>query len=158
MIFIVIRKHILNFIILSFLLLNTACQLRDPTQIHGINFLENREKQLILTETNKNDTIKILGQPHIISVDDKNTWIYIERVKSKGPIYKLGKEVLLVNNILELKYDLYGILKEKNFYDKEDMKDIAYNKNETINDISQESFVSGLLQSLRERMYGQKKN
>ena len=38
------------------------------------------------------------------------------------------------------------------------MKDIAYNKNETINDISQESFVSGLLQSLRERMYGQKKN
>ena len=49
-------KHILNFIILSFLLLNTACQLRDPTQTHGINFLENREKQLILTETNKNDT------------------------------------------------------------------------------------------------------
>ena len=132
--------------------------MKQVVKHHGVPNLEKKQKMLLVNSSNKNDIIKILGQPSSKSKFDNDTWIYIERVKSKGPIYKLGKEVLLVNNILELKYDLYGILKEKNFYDKEDMKDIAYNKNETINDISQESFVSGLLQSLRERMYGQKKN
>ena len=157
MIFIVFRKHILSIIILSFLLLFNACQLRDPTKTHGINFLENREKQLILNETNKNDIVKILGQPHVQSIVSPNTWVYFERMTTKGGLHKLGNEVLIVNNILELEFDKYGILTEKNFYNKEDMKKIKFNTAETTNDITKESFISGILQSLREKMYGKNK-
>jgi len=157
MIFIIIRKHFLYILFLSFLLLTSGCQLRDPAKTHGINFIENREKQLTVNQTNKNDTIKILGQPHIVSMTNDNIWIYVERVTTKGGVHTLGKEVLLKNNILELKYNKYGILETKNIYRKQDMKKISFNEKATINDISKESFVSGLLQSLKEKMYGQNK-
>ena len=56
------------------------------------SFLENRSKKLFVNKTNKNDVIKIIGQPHSKSIDDENEWIYIERILSKGKFHKLGKK------------------------------------------------------------------
>ena len=65
-----------------------SCQLQDPYNNHGILFLENRSKKLIPKETNQNDVLKIIGQPHTKSIDDENIWIYLERTLTKGKLFE----------------------------------------------------------------------
>ena len=120
----VYRKHIKNLYIIFFLILLNNCQLRDPNKAHGINFLENREKTLVIGETNQNDVIKLIGNPHSKSIKDENNWIYFERTITRGKLIKLGQNVLKENNILELKFDKYGILVEKKIHNKDDMNKI----------------------------------
>jgi outer membrane protein assembly factor BamE (lipoprotein component of BamABCDE complex) len=153
----VYRKHIKNLYIIFFLILLNNCQLRDPNKAHGINFLENREKTLVIGETNQNDVIKLIGNPHSKSIKDENNWIYFERTITRGKLIKLGQNVLKENNILELKFDKYGILVEKKIHNKDDMNKIAYSNKSTENDIAQKSFVSKFLSSVKQKMYGQKK-
>jgi len=138
------------FLVLSIFLSN--CQSNKVIKGHGIMYLENRQKLLKVNITNKNDVIKTLGQPHSKSLKEKNTWIYIERTKTKGKIYKLGKDVLVSNNVLVVKFDRYGILEEKLFYDKDNMKDYKFAKVETSNDIRRGNFLQSFLQSLRQKM------
>ena len=115
-------------------------------------YLENRQELLKINESNKNDVIKRLGQPHSTSISKDDTWIYIERTKTKDKIYTLGRNVLVNNNVLVVSFNEYGILKEKIFYNKENMKDYKFSKVETENDIRKGSFVTSFLQSLRQKM------
>ena len=150
------RKHnkILYIILFSFFLNN--CQLKEPNKPHGINFLENREKILIVGKTNKNDVIKLIGNPHTISITEEDTWIYFERTIIKGKLIKLGQNVLKKNNVLELKFDKYGILNNKKIYSKDNMHKIKYSKKETENNISQRSFVGEFLSSIKQKMHGKR--
>ena len=68
--------------------------------------------------SNKNDVINVLGQPHVKSIKDNNTWFYIERTKTRGGVHKLGKDVFLNNNVLVVKFNKLGILERKLFYIK----------------------------------------
>ena len=87
-------KHI-NFIIILFLtIFLTHCQKNRVLKTHGIFYLENRAALLESENTNRNDVIKILGQPHSKSLKDKNTWIYIERTRTRGKMLKLGRNIL----------------------------------------------------------------
>ena len=70
---------------------------------------KNRDKLLKVDNTNKNDVIKVLGYPHSKSIKDENTWLYIERTKTRGQMINLGRNVLLNNNVLVVKFDNYGI-------------------------------------------------
>ena len=115
-------------------------------------YLENRQVLLKVNESNKNDVVRRLGQPHSTSIKGEDTWIYIERTKSKGKIYTLGKNILINNNVLVVSFDEYGVLKEKIFYNKDDMKEYKFTKVETQNDIRKGSFLSSFLQSLRQKM------
>ena len=81
--------------------------------MHGINFLENREKILKINKTNKNDVISILGKPHTKSINEDNKWMYFERATTKGKYYKIGQNVLTRNNVLELTFNKYGLLEKK---------------------------------------------
>ena len=119
---------------------------------HGIMYLENRQSLLEVNVTNKNDVIQKLGQPHSKSLKEKNTWIYIERTKTKGKIYSLGKNVLVNNNVLVVKFNSYGILEEKLFYNKNNMKDYKFAKEETENLTKRGSFLQSFLSSLRQKM------
>jgi len=119
--------------------------------------LENREKTLIVGKTNQNDVIKIIGNPHSTSIKDEDTWIYFERTITRGKMIKLGQNVLKENNLLELKFNKYGVLMDKKFYNKEDMNKIAYSNKETENNITQPSFVGKFLSSMRQKMYGKRK-
>jgi len=47
-----------------------------------------------------------------------NLWIYIERTKTRGKILKFGRNYLKKNNVLVLEFDKYGVLKKKEFYNK----------------------------------------
>jgi outer membrane protein assembly factor BamE (lipoprotein component of BamABCDE complex) len=134
-----------------------GCQLQDTKKTHGIIYLENRSKALNVNDSNKNDVIKILGKPQIKSFDDDDTWIYAERLLTKGKIHKLGKNVLKENNILTLKFDKYGILIDKKFFDKTKINKISFSKKITENDITEKSFITTFLESVRQKMYENKK-
>tara|TARA_Y100001958_G_C20891608_1_gene317549 strand:+ start:65 stop:529 length:465 start_codon:yes stop_codon:yes gene_type:complete len=143
-------------IYLCFFIFLNACQLQEPYQNHGILFLENRSAKLIVDVSNKNDVIKNIGQPHSKSINDDNEWIFIERTLSKGEFHKLGKNVLKESNILVLKFNKYGILKEKIFLTKEDIKKMTFSDKKTSNELSQKSFVQKFLTSLKNKMYKNK--
>ena len=155
--FVVKRKHVLSFLVISLLITLTSCQFKDPSRTHGINALKNKEKILVINKTNKNDVIKLIGRPHSVSIISDDIWIYVERVLSKGELLNLGRNVLIVNNSLVLKFDKYGILSEKKIYDLKDMNKIAYAKNETQNTVTDQSFVNKFLSSIKQKMYGKKK-
>ena len=133
------------------------CQLQEPTKNHGILFLENRAEQLKVDLNNKNDVRKLIGNPHTRSISDEDSWIYIERVLTKGAFHKLGQNIVKTNNILILTFDKYGILKEKNFLDKNDINKLKFSKKITENNLSKRSFVQNLLQSVKTKMYQNRK-
>tara|TARA_Y200000002_G_scaffold300306_1_gene255301 strand:- start:297 stop:629 length:333 start_codon:yes stop_codon:yes gene_type:complete len=110
-----------------------------------------------MNQSNINDVIDILGQPHSKSISDDNQWIYIERVLTKGEFHKLGQNILKTNNVLILSFDKYGILKEKKIFDKKDIKDIEFSEKNTENKLAQKSFIEKFLNSLKTRMYSNKK-
>ena len=75
---------------------------------------------------NMNDTIQIFGQPHSKSIKDENTG-YI--LKEQEQEVNVCLETFLLNNVLVLKFDKFGILEEKLFYNKEDMNKYNFAKN-----------------------------
>ena len=145
-----IKNHIFLFII--FIILN-GCQLQDPNKNHGILFLENRADKLVLKKTNKNDVIKILGNPHSKSIDNNNRWLYLERVLTKGEFHKLGQNILLDNNVLVLDFDKFGILSNKKLLTIEDKEDIKFSELKTENRLTKKSFVESFLSSIKSKMY-----
>ena len=148
------RKHYRKLYTIFFLFLLNNCQLSEPKNQHGINFLENREKTLIIGKTNQNDIVRIIGYPHSKSIKDENKWIYFERTITRGKMIKLGQNVLKTNNVLELSFNKYGVLTKKKFYNKENMNKIAYSNKKTENEITQKSFVGKFLSSVKQKMYG----
>jgi len=128
------------------------CQRNKVIKSHGIIFLEKRESLLKTSVTNKNDVLDILGQPHIRSMKDKNTWLYIERTKTRGSMHRLGQNILLNNNVLVVKFNKYGILEEKIFYDKNKMNDHKFKKEVTDNVVKRGSFLESFLSSIRRKM------
>ena len=145
-------KHFIFILFLFLSLFLSNCQKNKVIQTHGIFYLKNREPMLELNNSNKNDVIKLLGQPHSKSITEKNTWIYIERTRTRGSIHKLGKNVLLNNNVLVVKFDRYGILQEKLFYDKEKMNKYKFVEEVTKNEVKRGSFLQSFLSSLRNEM------
>ena len=152
--FVVKNHYFISFIFYFFILI--GCQLQEPSKNHGIVFLENRAKKLEINTSNTNDVIKIIGQPHSKSINNDKEWIYIERILTKGEYHKLGQNVLKTNNILELKFDKYGVLTDKKIYNKDDMNKVAYSNKETDNNVGQQSFVTKFLSSVRQKMYGRR--
>ena len=128
------------------------CQKNKVIKTHGIFYLQNRTVLLKVQSTNRNDVIKILGKPHSKPLREQNTWIYIERTRTRGKLLKLGRNVLLNNNVLVLKFDKYGILEEKLFYDKKEMNQYKFTKAETENKVRRGSFVRSFVNSLRQKM------
>ena len=149
-------KYHKNLILINFFILIAGCQLQEPSKIHGILYLENRIKQLKVNKDNTNDVIQLIGQPHTKSIDSDKTWIYVERILTRGSYHKLGKEVLRTNNVAVLKFDKFGVLKSKTLYDKEKINKIKFNPNRTNNKITQKSFVEKFLSSVKAKMYGKK--
>ena len=88
---------------------------------------------------------------------DDNLWIYIERTRTRGKLLKLGRNYLKKNNVLVLEFDKYGILKKKEFYDKENMKRINFAKNITENELRKENFIYSFLSSIRQKMQSKRK-
>ena len=150
------KYHNNKFLVYLFIIL-VSCQFQEPTKNHGILFLENRSNQLKAEVNNKNDVVRLLGQPHTKSISNVDDWIYIERVMTKGSYHRLGQNVLKSSNVLVLTFDKYGVLKEKRFLNKNDIKKMTFSKKETENNLSKKSFVESFLSSVKTKMYGNRK-
>ncbi len=121
-------------------------------QHHGIHNLEVKQKKLKINITNKNDIIQIIGPPSTKSKFDNDIFIYIERKTSSSKLSKLGKKVLIKNNVLILDINEKGILVSKKFYNKDDMQNINFDEKITLTDHSKRSFIYNFLYSLRQRI------
>ena len=144
------KKNI--FLLGIFLFLVFGCQQNEVLKTHGVAYLKKREKLIIVNKSNKNDTIYILGQPSTKGMVDNNLWIYIERTLTRGKLLKLGRNYLKKNNVLILEFDKYGILKKKEFYNKEQMNKISFAKDITENELRKENFIYSFLSSVRQKM------
>jgi len=149
-------KYHKNLLLINIFIFLIGCQLQEPTKIHGILYLENRIKQLKVNKVNTNDVIQLIGQPHTKSIDNDKTWIYVERILTRGSFHKLGQNVLKTNNVAVLEFDKFGILKNKTLYDREKINKINFNTNKTENEITKKSFVEKFLSSVKSKMYGNK--
>tara|TARA_B110000014_G_C19785437_1_gene408248 strand:- start:37 stop:492 length:456 start_codon:yes stop_codon:yes gene_type:complete len=150
------KKILLLILTLSIFCL-PACQRQEVIKTHGISYLEKREKLVTINATNKNDVIRLLGHPSSKGMTNNNTWIYIERTKTRGKFLKLGRNYLKKNNVLVLEFDTYGIVSKKEFYDKNHMKKVKFAKVITENDLRKENFVYSFLSSIRQKMSQRKK-
>ena len=119
---------------------------------HGVHNLEKKQSKILINQSNRNDIIKLIGPPSTKISFDNDVFIYIERKTSSSKITKLGKKRLLVNNVLVLEIDNNGILVDKKFYDKNDMQNIEFDKNETFVNYSKTSFIYNFLYSLRQKI------
>ena len=141
-------------IILLFLI---ACQPHNIVHTHGIAYLDKRQKLVIIDESNKNDVIKIFGQPATKGMTDDNVWIYIERTQTREKILKLGRNYLSKNNVLVLEFNKLGIVVKKDFFNKDNMEDVKFAKSITQNELKKENFIYSFLSSIRTKMEGKKK-
>ena len=133
---------------LSIVLFLSNCTLNKVVQHHGVHNLEKKQLKLRVNNSNKNDIIKIIGPPSTKSSFENDVFIYIERKTSSSKLTKLGKKILLVNNVLVLEINNKGILIDKKFYDKNSMQQIDFAENTTNTDYTKRSFIYNFLSSL----------
>tara|TARA_B100000242_G_scaffold249069_1_gene190274 strand:+ start:142 stop:627 length:486 start_codon:yes stop_codon:yes gene_type:complete len=143
-------KIILYIFIIS--LIVTNCSFKKVVNHHGVSFLEKKQKNLIINETNKNEIINLLGNPSTKSKFNNDVWIYIERKQTQSRLKNLGKMKIYKNDVLVLEIDNYGLLKKKDFYNLNDMKKINIVKDTTKGNITKNSFIYEFMSSMRQKM------
>jgi len=141
---------ILYIIFISLIVAN--CSFKKVVKHHGVPFLEKKQTLLIVNKTNKNDIKKILGNPSTTSKFDKDVWIYIERKQSQSELKNLGKMKIFKNDILVLDIDKYGILKKKEFYNKDNMKKLKVVEGTTQSGFKRNSFIYEFMSSMRQKL------
>ena len=138
--------------IISFSLIVTNCSVKKVIKHHGVPFLEKKQTSLIVNKTNKNDILKTLGNPSTKSKFDNDVWIYIERKQTQSKLINLGKMKIYKNDVLVLEIDNYGILKKKEFYNKDDMKKLKIAENTTEKGFRKSTFVYDFMSSMRQKI------
>ena len=141
---------ILYIIFLSLIVAN--CSIKKVVKHHGVPFLEKKQSSLIVNKTNKNDIIQILGNPSTKSKFDNDLWIYIERKQTQSKLINLGKMKIYKNDVLVLDIDNYGILRSKQFYNKNDMKKIQKVEATTKKGFKRNTFVYDFMSSMRQKI------
>ena len=141
---------ILYIIFISLIVSN--CSFKKVVKHHGVPFLEKKQTLLIIDKTNKNDIKKILGNPSTISKFDNDIWIYIERKQTQSEFKNLGKMKIYKNDVLVLEIDNYGILKKKEFYNKDDMENIKIVEATTEAGFERNSFIYNFFSSMRQKV------
>jgi outer membrane protein assembly factor BamE (lipoprotein component of BamABCDE complex) len=133
-------------------LIVTNCSFKEVVKHHGVPFLEKKQSSLIINKTNKNDIMEILGNPSTKSKFDNDVWIYIERKQTQSKLTNLGRMEIYKNDVLVLEIDNYGILKKKEFYNKDDMKNIKIVKSTTESGFKRDTFVYDFMSSMRQKI------
>ena len=141
---------ILYIIFLS--LIVTNCSFKKVVKHHGVPFLEKKQSSLVINKTNKNEILKILGNPSTRSKFDNDVWIYIERKQTQSKLTNLGKMIIYKNDVLVLEIDSYGMLKKKEFYNKDNMKNIKMVKSTTKGGFKKNNFVYNFMSSMRQKI------
>ena len=142
----------MKYILILILFFTLSCSLNKVKNNHGVLSLENKISKIIINKSNTNDIINIFGPPSTKSTFDNNLWIYIERKKVNRSIFKLGNKKIVKNNVAILEIDNKGILKKKEIYDLNKMNKYKFSENTTQNNYEKNSYIYGVLTSLREKI------
>ena len=142
----------MKYILILILFFTLSCSLNKVKNNHGVLSLENKISKIIINKSNTNDIINIFGPPSTKSTFDNNVWIYIERKKVNRSIFKLGNKKIVKNNVAILEIDNKGILKKKEIYDLNKMNKYKFSENTTQNNYEKNSYIYGVLTSLREKI------
>ena len=118
-----------NIFLISLFLIFSNCSFNLVDDHHGVYFLEKKIKKIQVNSTNKNDLVKIFGEPSTKSSFDNDVWIYIERKITNTHL--LGKRELIINNVLVLEIDDRGLLAKIDFYNIDDMNKLKFDKDNT---------------------------
>jgi outer membrane protein assembly factor BamE (lipoprotein component of BamABCDE complex) len=141
---------ILYIIFLSLIVAN--CSFKPVVKHHGVPFLEKKQSSLVINKTNKNDIIRSLGNPSTKSKFDNDVWIYIERKQTQSKLINLGKMKIYKNDVLVLEIDDYGILKKKEFYNKDNMKKLQIAEITTKRGLRKNTFIYDFMSSMRQKV------
>ena len=133
-------------------LIVTNCSFKKVVKHHGVPFLEKKQTSLIVNKSNKNDIRKILGNPSTKSKFDNDIWIYIERKQTQSELKNLGRMKIYKNDVLVLEIDSYGILKKKEFYNKDDMENLKTVQATTEAGFRRNSFIYDFMSSMRQKI------
>tara|TARA_Y200000002_G_C22547383_1_gene606674 strand:- start:60 stop:530 length:471 start_codon:yes stop_codon:yes gene_type:complete len=139
-----------NIFLISLFLIISNCSFNLVDDHHGVYFIEKKMKKIQVNTTNRNDLIKIFGEPSTKSTFDNDVWIYIERKITNTHL--LGRRELIVNNVLVLEIDQRGLLAKIDFYNIDDMKKIKFDKDKTTIAYKKRSFVYDFLSSMRQKI------
>ena len=107
-------------------------------------------KKIQVNSSNKNDIVKIFGEPSTKSTFDNDVWIYIERKITNTHFF--GKRELIVNNVLVLEIDDLGLLAKVEFYNIDDMNKLKFDKDNTEISYAKRGFVYDFLSSMRQKI------
>ena len=140
------------FLIFISIILLTNCTFKKVDKHHGVPFLEEKQKLLVVNETNKNEIRKILGSPSTTSRFDNDVWIYIERKLTQSELKNLGRMKLIKNDVLVLEIDDRGVLNNKSFYNKDDMENVKMVEATTEDGFRKKTFIYDLMSSMRQKI------
>ena len=143
-------KNVLYIFIISLIVSN--CSFKKVVKHHGVSFLEKKQKELIIDKSTSNDVRKILGSPSTRSKFDNDVWIYIERKQTQSQLKNLGRMKIFKNDVLVLEIDKYGILKKKEFYNKDNMENIKIVEATTQAGFKRNSFIYDFMSSMRQKI------
>ena len=142
----------MKYILILLLFFTLSCSLNKVKNNHGVLSLENKINKIEINKSNSNDIINIFGPPSTKSTFDNNIWIYIERKKVNRSIFKLGNQKIVKNNVAVLEINNKGILAKKEIYDLNEMNKYKFSENVTENSYEKDSYIYGVLTSLREKI------
>ena len=142
----------MKYILILMLFFTLSCSLNKVKNNHGILALEKKYSKIFINKSNTNDIIEIFGPPSTKSTFDNNLWIYIERKKTNRSVFRLGSKKIVKNNVAILEIDNKGILKKKEIYDLNKMNKYKFSENTTQNSYKKNSYIYGVLTSLREKI------
>ena len=93
-----------------------------------------------------------MGNPSTKSKFDNDIWIYIERKQKQSKLTNLGKMTIYKNDVLVLEIDSYGILKKKEFFNKDDMNNLRLVKATTEKGFERNNFIYSFMSSMRQKI------
>ena len=141
-----------KYIFIFIFVIISSCTSGKVIKNHGNNLINITNSKLIVNKTNKNDIMDLLGPPSSKSSFNENIWIYIETKKQSTSIFKVGSRKLIKSNVLVVRINERGILEKKDYYNIDDMNNIKFSEQVTQSGYDKNSYVYGVLRSLRDKI------
>ena len=141
----------MRILLLLIFLFTLNCSSNKVSNNHGLISLQTKFEKITINKTNKNDVINIIGPPSTTSKFDENKWFYIQRIKTNQSLFKLGIKKIKKNDILIVKFNNRGIVKDKKILSIKDMNDLKFSKEITEKEFKQNDFLFKIFSSVREK-------
>tara|TARA_Y100000590_G_C15631452_1_gene981345 strand:- start:561 stop:1013 length:453 start_codon:yes stop_codon:yes gene_type:complete len=145
-------------LILAIFLLTISCTNNKVINSHGPSSLDLKSNKIKVLIMNRNDILELFGKPSTESLFDENKWFYIERKKVNQSLFKLGKQKIEKNYILEINFNKNGIVVSKNLYTTDNMNELKIVKGKTKKEFDDKSYIQKILNSVRQKIDAPKKN